>query len=193
MRIALAALLLFVLAACEVDRTLVRDQPFGGSAPESEAELALCDYEAARDQQVLIMHHHPNGRLLFGDILDFNGFAEYGLTESRSAVARPIQPVYQQVMRADCYSQQTGKYYPCKKKITYDFTKVAGIGRSHLTDPGQLAIELCERAVRDAWLKVDQIPETNWSQQCEVVARAACPLPEVPAAPAATTSTAPQN
>lgn len=151
-----------------------------GAAPVTEAELDLCEMKKRRPASVIIRHHGPSGRLLYGDVLDYKGFDAKGTTELRSAIAVPVEPVYRQKIRADCRDPATGRYYPCYQTIEFDMREVAGLARSNIADPTDIAMSLCSEAARRFWQASAGFKETNKSQECKIAARAICPLPATP-------------
>jgi len=177
-RIAAILLLLTVFAAgCS---EVVRERPWRGAFPETEAETRLCRFDMVYTPTMLVRHHDPQGRLFFGDVLQFEGYRAKGETALRSAEARPENPDYIQKVRTDCRDKTTGAYYPCTVRVQVDFNKVGSVVRSNFSDPVPMALRLCSDAARLAWKEQMGFEETNASQYCVVVARALCPFPPGP-------------
>jgi len=166
-----------IVAGCS---EVVKKRPVRGSAPETEAELQLCQFNKQHGPQMYVRHHDPEGRLFFGDVKNFQGFADMGETEIPSAQARPKKSSYVQKVRSDCKNESTGRYYPCTINVRIDLSEVGAIARSNYSDPSLMAARLCLSAARQAWKDQVGLNESHASQECAVTVRAICPLPPAP-------------
>jgi hypothetical protein len=175
MIVILAAL---TLAGCA---EVVREQPWRGAAPKTEAEFELCKFDKEWTPTMIVRHHQPDGRLFFGDVKNPGAYVAKGWTTIRSAEAQPKDKVYSEKVRTDCYDEAKDVYYPCIQKYQIDLTEVGAIIRSNISDPADMAVRYCAEAARQAWKDKFGYSETNDSQICTVTVRAVCPLPGVPA------------
>jgi len=175
--VAVLFLLSVLTASCS---EVVRERPWRGAFPETEAETRLCQFDKVYTPSMLVRHHDPQGRLFFGDVLQFEGYWNKGETAIRSAEARPENPNFIQKVRTDCRDKTTGAYHPCTVKVQVDFNAVGSVVRSNFSDPVPMALRLCSDAARLAWKEQMGFEETNASQNCVVVARALCPFPPSP-------------
>jgi hypothetical protein len=163
----------FTVSCAEV----IRERPWRGAVPETEAEKRLCRFDKVYTPTMLVRHHDTQGRLFFGDVLDYQSFADKGETAIRSAEARPEHPNYVQKVRTDCRNKTTGGYYPCTVKVQVDLNDVGAVVRSNFSDPVPMALRLCSDAARQAWKEQVGFEETNASQRCVATARAICAFP----------------
>ncbi|MCP4316531.1 MAG: hypothetical protein GY789_11080 [Hyphomicrobiales bacterium] len=166
-----------MLASCS---EWVRETPWLGEAPETDDQKKLCEFGKVYSPTMIVRYHEADeGRLFFGDITNFQAFADNDWTTVRSAMARPEETVYEQKVRTDCYNEATDRYYPCIRKLQIDLGEVGAVVRSNFADPTEMALRYCSEAARNAWKEQARFAETNESQDCVVTVRALCPLPHM--------------
>jgi hypothetical protein len=84
----------------------------------------------------------------------------------------------------NCYNAGTKKYYACSKVLEADLSKVRGFARAVSLDRARaLAIQLCEKKVKELVQGSIELRQENMDLSCHVYEQAYCELPPAPPPP----------
>jgi hypothetical protein len=101
-------------------------------------------------------------------------------------IARPRVERYRVRIDDNCYNAETKKYSSCTKVLEADLSKVRGFARAlSLERATALAIQLCEKKVRDVVDESALTRQENLDLTCHVFQQAFCELPPAPPPPPA--------
>ena len=96
-------------------------------------------------------------------------------------IARPRVETFRVRVDDNCYNAETKKYSACSKVLEADLSKVRGFARAvSLERARALAIQLCEKKVKDLVQGSIEIRQENMDLSCHIYEQAYCELPPAP-------------
>lgn len=144
------------------------------SAAEQQAAQTLCEFRE-RPLPTLMMYFDKTSLVYIGEI-DVEKFAEE-LDSVASAVARPTKKVYRREDKADCRNEATGAWYPCKKVVEVDLSRIEVIVRGYDLDRvSRHAVQVCNRRTLNLIPRSGNARVFSGKYRCELVRRQFCPL-----------------
>lgn len=111
----------------------------------------------------------------------------FGRSDKRVAtiVTRPRVDTLRVRIDDNCYDAGRKVYYACSKVLTADLAPIRGFARARTMEGAQaLAVQLCEKKVRQVVESAIDIRQENVDLRCRVVEQAYCELPPAPPPPA---------
>jgi hypothetical protein len=186
-------LLVAVVAACSSDSgtpVAARPEPTPPPAALAAGDSDICIYRKRREP-VMTGYRDATGAAWEGEIrpqdvasLETNWL---GRRDARVAtvLAKPRVDFYRVRVDENCYDPARAVYTSCRKTLEADLRAVRGLARAiDMPDARTLALQLCEKKVRELAGKLVERSLENADLRCTAAVESYCPPPAPPPAPA---------